>query len=85
MNKLVLICALLLYLPACGGGGSSEKNAGSTHKKVSDIDGDGIADKFDVCPTVSNPDQSDSDNDGVGDDCGPASWNSFVWGKAVWQ
>lgn len=34
-----------------------------------DEDGDGVADCFDNCPLVPNPDQADSDNDGVGDAC----------------
>lgn len=34
-----------------------------------DIDGDGILDVNDNCPTVPNPDQNDSDNDGIGDVC----------------
>ena len=34
-----------------------------------DTDGDGRADIADNCPSVWNPDQSDSDGDGVGDAC----------------
>jgi hypothetical protein len=34
-----------------------------------DTDGDGIADIMDNCPTVANPDQADSDDDGIGDAC----------------
>lgn len=34
-----------------------------------DGDGDGIPDKDDNCPGIRNPDQKDSDNDGVGDAC----------------
>lgn len=34
-----------------------------------DDDGDGIADPFDNCPDVPNPDQGDYDNDGTGDAC----------------
>ena len=34
-----------------------------------DSDGDGILDNLDNCPNTSNPNQTDNDNDGVGDDC----------------
>jgi pimeloyl-ACP methyl ester carboxylesterase len=36
-----------------------------------DTDGDGIIDGEDNCPSVANPDQADSDGDGVGDACEP--------------
>ncbi len=34
-----------------------------------DFDGDGIPDGTDNCPTVPNPDQADTDGDGIGDCC----------------
>jgi len=34
-----------------------------------DTDGDGVLDNLDNCPTISNPDQADSDSDGIGDAC----------------
>lgn len=34
-----------------------------------DVDGDGIANEHDNCPTVYNPDQKDTDHDGFGDAC----------------
>ena len=34
-----------------------------------DSDGDGILDAIDNCPDIPNPDQSDSNNDGIGDVC----------------
>ncbi|MFP6640538.1 MAG: PQQ-dependent sugar dehydrogenase [Myxococcota bacterium] len=36
-----------------------------------DSDGDGVADDQDVCPTVYDPEQADSDFDGLGDACDP--------------
>jgi hypothetical protein len=38
-----------------------------------DFDGDGVPDGIDNCPTVYNPDQIDSDGDGIGDCCDPDS------------
>lgn len=34
-----------------------------------DSDGDGIIDLLDNCPALSNPDQADTDADGIGDSC----------------
>ncbi|SDD88280.1 thrombospondin type 3 repeat-containing protein [Riemerella columbipharyngis] len=36
---------------------------------VTDKDGDGIEDGKDNCPNIANPDQKDTDNDGIGDIC----------------
>ncbi|MCH4823744.1 thrombospondin type 3 repeat-containing protein [Gramella lutea] len=38
-----------------------------------DSDGDGIPDADDNCPNVANPDQEDSDDNGVGDACEPGN------------
>ena len=36
-----------------------------------DRDGDGVNNDVDNCPDVANPDQADSDNDGIGNVCDP--------------
>jgi thrombospondin type 3 repeat protein len=41
----------------------------SARPPVLDSDGDGIPDNGDNCPNVANPDQSDADEDGIGDVC----------------
>ena len=40
--------------------------------KGCEIDGDGVPDAQDNCPRTSNPDQSDTDEDGIGDACDKA-------------
>ena len=44
---------------SCGGGGSA----------CVDSDGDGVCDDTDNCPDIPNPNQEDTDTDGVGDAC----------------
>ncbi|MCG8613898.1 MAG: DUF4214 domain-containing protein [Pseudomonadales bacterium] len=50
-----------------------------------DLDGDGVSDEFDNCPARSNADQSDIDQDGVGDLCEQLVWDESSWDSAVWQ
>jgi len=45
----------------------------SVSVESADLDGDGVIDLDDNCPDVSNPDQFDSDNDGIGDVCDPCT------------
>jgi len=51
-----------------GGPTGGDPFAGSTGN-LDDTDGDGIINTSDNCPTDSNANQADSDNDGVGDTC----------------
>jgi hypothetical protein len=43
-----------------------------------DADGDGVPDQLDDCPTVANPDQADTDQDGAGDACDTATCGNGV-------
>lgn len=49
-----------------------------------DTDSDGIPDAIDNCPTTYNPDQADSNGDGVGDACSPPS-NANQCKDGGWQ
>ena len=49
---------------------------------VLDADNDGIADVLDNCPTIPNPDQSDSNEDGLGDVCDLYSNDNFSLKKS---
>jgi hypothetical protein len=40
-----------------------------TEDQPVDFDGDGVADSVDNCPYTYNPDQTDTDGDGLGDVC----------------
>ncbi|MBN1762221.1 MAG: thrombospondin type 3 repeat-containing protein [Methanomicrobia archaeon] len=44
---------------------------------ISDLDDDGVTDQEDNCPLTANPDQTDSDEDGVGDACEEVSSIGF--------
>jgi sugar lactone lactonase YvrE len=43
----------------------------------SDLDADGVQDNVDNCPSDPNPDQLDSDNDGLGNECDPNPFEIF--------
>lgn len=55
-------------------------NDGEPNTIDTDDDNDGIEDNFDNCPTISNPDQKDSDKDGIGDVCEKFPWTMFLPG-----
>jgi hypothetical protein len=47
---------------------------------ASDLDSDGVPENLDNCPLIANPEQSDADQDGVGDacECGDVSGDGLV-------
>ena len=45
---------------------------------ANDVDGDGVANDIDNCPYTYNPDQADSNGDGIGDACGSQSFAVIV-------
>jgi hypothetical protein len=51
------------------GDGTPDCNDGCPLDPANDADGDGVCGNIDNCPTVYNPDQKDSDSDGIGDTC----------------
>lgn len=73
LKNLALLLAALTS--ACGRYGFDETNrdaAGTTADSNSnDLDGDGVINPGDNCPTVRNPDQNDEDADTLGDVCDP--------------
>lgn len=46
-----------------------------------DNDEDGVAEPWDNCPEVANPDQSDIDEDGLGDECDDCTFNEDFIGN----
>ena len=58
-------CDRLFAINTIPAGGSGDAGSGSP----GDLDGDGVPDDLDDCPSVPNTDQLDFDHDGVGDAC----------------
>jgi hypothetical protein len=54
-----------------------------TNAPLPDSDKDGIPDNSDNCPNDYNPDQQDTDNDGVGDACDPFPLNPDNLGACI--
>jgi hypothetical protein len=64
----------ITYIDADDGSGNInvEKTASTiavTDLEAPDWDSDGVPDHVDNCPSIANPDQTDSDDDGTGDAC----------------
>ncbi|MDH5446458.1 MAG: thrombospondin type 3 repeat-containing protein [Gammaproteobacteria bacterium] len=78
-----LAFVLMSGVTGCGNSGSSSSadsssnqnqdtdNDSEKNETVADTDSDSITDDIDNCINVSNPDQSDINNDKIGDACDP--------------
>ena len=62
----------------CGNGIDDDGDGQIDEDCVVDTDGDGVPDDTDNCVTTPNPDQTDTDGDGIGDACDPDDDNDTV-------
>ena len=70
MNKpLLLISTLLLFIPLVVAAPQTGCMIQTPHGFLPDSDCDGVHDAIDNCPYTPNPDQRDSNRNGVGDAC----------------
>jgi ABC-2 type transport system ATP-binding protein len=76
LSQYLYVFVTAITLSACGGSsGASSVNSDNDNGNPNggggfvDADADGISDDTDNCPTVTNADQLDTDNDGAGDAC----------------
>lgn len=63
--------------------GVDDATAKNTCASCDDKDGDGKAGCIDNCPDIANPDQMDSDNDGIGDSCDYCDLGSFKFLEVI--
>lgn len=64
-TSYIIVCLIVLFtLNNC-----SNDDTGNSIIQISDVDGDGIPDAQDNCLNTPNPDQEDTNNNGIGDAC----------------
>jgi hypothetical protein len=67
---ILFVSCLSLWMTGLGlSAGCNKQTATTETAGLADRDGDHVADDSDNCPDVVNPDQRDTDGDGIGDAC----------------
>ena len=78
LARRIGVAVFVSLFAACGGSSSSSDPTTPPPVMVADADNDRIADADDNCVNTSNPDQSDDDNDGIGNACEADSDNDSI-------
>jgi len=64
-----MFCVAIMSMIGCSDEPTDTLQQTTTGDEIMDTDGDGIANADDNCPTVANPGQQDSNENGIGDAC----------------